>query len=383
MRWAPSGASVVAESEQLEERVGAPSATPLPIRVNPVHEEVLLSWLARLAAEHHRSLRALGKRSLSLKKRPSGKESWWSRPPPTLLDRISEISGVSVLMLRELTQHSFSAVYRDDEASGRFTLHRYEAKRKKPWPAGYAICSQCLAEDVTPHLRRNWLIGWLAACSYHASILTTHCPWCRRQLLIPALIRMSDFSSTLCPRCSASLIEFGSATAHESVLRLQQILLRGKREGVTEFPSLGRLTWCETVALIDVLLGTGVTGTTLEERGRISRQFLEFRGESSSESPLARSRHDSLRFLAWLLDGWPDSTGARIARDLLRRGLNTRRNRLSQHLSPRWRGYPWSPGPHDIEPTIQHRLGELLQISSSRSSADEVQVNEPSNEFAM
>ena len=32
-------------------------------------------------------------------------------------------------------------------------------------------------------------------------------------------------------------------------------------------------------------------------------------------------RHGSLRFLAWLIEGWPDSFGASIGRDMLWRSL--------------------------------------------------------------
>lgn len=53
--------------------------------------------------------------------------------------------------------------------------------------------------------------------------------------------------------------------------------------------------------------------------------------------------------------------GAAVGRDLLKRWLSGKPNRISHHLRPTWPGHPWSPGPQDIEPEIQNRLRELIQ----------------------
>jgi hypothetical protein len=75
-----------------------------------------------------------------------------------------------------------------------------------------------------------------------------------------------------------------------------------------------------------------------------------------AEVQIYSCRHDSLRFLAWLIDGWPDSLGARIGRDMLWRGLSCKRNRLLHHVLPGWPGHPWSPSPPDFAPEVHARL---------------------------
>ena len=72
-------------------------------------------------------------------------------------------------------------------------------------------------------------------------------------------------------------------------------------------------------------------------------------------------RHDSLRFIAWLIEGWPESPGATVGREMLRRDLNRRPKRLSHHVTPRWKGHPWSPSPHDFSHEIVARLRKLLE----------------------
>ncbi len=105
------------------------------------------------------------------------------------------------------------------------------------------------------------------------------------------------------------------AVGHTSVIRLQEALLRGKRAGVTVIDGLGTFTWDEVIAFVDILLGMFWTDTTLDERNQIvTRYEYEDDDEPRSEMQFYRCRHDSLRFLAWLIEGWPNSLGASIGR---------------------------------------------------------------------
>jgi len=66
-------------------------------------------------------------------------------------------------------------------------------------------------------------------------------------------------------------------------------------------------------------------------------------------------RHASLQFLAWLLDAWPDSEGAQIARCMLMRWSAAQRNCLCRNLRLRWSD-PWTSGPNNFSPPIVERL---------------------------
>jgi hypothetical protein len=251
--------------------------------------------------------------------------------------------------------------YRDDEASTRFAGRRYDSRAPNQRTYRFAVCGRCLESDATPFLRSHWLLGWLALCPEHATILITRCPHCRAGLRVAPFATAAPFSPTFCIRCSESLLGRNESAAHPAVIQMQESLLQAKREGVTELEGLGRFTWKEIVALADVLLGTIWTGLTFEELHQIFRHYeFEPADEPRQEMRFYDCRHDSLRFLAWLIDGFPESASAAIAIDMLRRGLSKKRNRLSHHLMPRWPGHPWSPGPHDIDPEILHRLRKLI-----------------------
>lgn len=126
---------------------------------------------------------------------------------------------------------------------------------------------------------------------------------------------------------------------------------------------MGELTWKEIVALADVLIGMVWTDLTVAEQEQLWTQYMQvFRHEVRQPTEIFDARHDSLCFLAWLIEGWPHGAGPAVAKTLLARWLTTERNRLCKHLRPP-RADPWSSGPTNFEPSIQRRLRALAGIS--------------------
>lgn len=144
--------------------------------------------------------------------------------------------------------------------------------------------------------------------------------------------------------------------------RLQAALLRSKSEGVAELDGLGELTWKEMVALADVLIGMVWTDLTVAEQERLWIPYTQaFRNEPRQPTEILSARHDSLCFLAWLIDGWPHGDGPAVAKALLTRWFSAERNRLCRHLRSAWDD-PWSSGATNFEPPIQQRLRALAGI---------------------
>ena len=333
----------------------------LPLYVAPLPEESLFSWLQRLASRLEVSFHTLASQSFGIEDR-AGRTVWWHRPHPWTLARISQRTGVKIARLRSMTFEELQPGYREDEDPARFAGRRYDT-RAPDWRAyRFAVCGPCLHEDETPYLRSLWQVGWLAVCPTHGTVLLTRCERCRCGIRVPQLSVCTPFSPTKCTRCGESLLTHHYRSALPAVVRLQEALFRGKREGVTEIAGLGTFTWPELVALADVVLGVFWTETILDERNAISIRYqFENLETPRLETRLYDCRHDSLLFLSWLLEDWPNSLGASIGRDLLWRGLSRRRNRLSHHVLPHWKGHPWSPSPHDFAPEIEARLRKLLE----------------------
>ena len=115
------------------------------------------------------------------------------------------------------------------------------------------------------------------------------------------------------------------------------------------------------VALVDVLVGMVWTDLTLAERDQIFHLYTCDHLNRAGDA-IYDCRYGSLRFLTWLIKGWPDSPSAKVARSLLIRWLNADRNRLCRHLRPR-SANPWSAGPNNFEPPIRDRLRGLAGVS--------------------
>ena len=111
--------------------------------------------------------------------------------------------------------------------------------------------------------------------------------------------------------------------AHPSVTRLQGTLLKGKRHGATTLPGIGTLSWSETVALIDLLLGVYWRVLDYDDQESIRTQHEKSDLAPSLADRAYDTRYGSLQFLAWLFEGWPHGAGTCIARELLARGLET------------------------------------------------------------
>lgn len=283
----------------------------------------------------------------------------WCRPHPWLLMRISQHTGVPVPRLRQMTLENFQPVYRDDEASGRFTGRRYDNRAAEPRAYRFVVCPACLRTDTRPHLKREWLIGWVAVCPQHKTVLLERCAKCRKRLQFPAFGSQAPFLPDRCVRCAGDLSGRPDTPTLAAVARIQTALLAAKSSGKVELDGLGQLSWPEIVAVVDVLLGTVWTDLTLAEQEQIWAPYTESFGEAQYRpTDIYRSRYDSLYFLAWLLEGWPHRTGPTVARELLGRWLGAERNRICRHLRSR-SADPWTAGPNNFEPSIGERLRSL------------------------
>jgi hypothetical protein len=339
----------------------------LPFYVEPLPDEGLLSWLLRLATRLRVSMHALAYSSFGVDDR-GGHTRWWLRPHPWLLARISERTGVPVTRLRKMTLSGYQPVYRDDEAGGRFCGRRFEVLPPDRRLFRFAVCGACIEEDERPYLRHEWLIGWTAVCARHNVQLIERCEQCRGVLRVGRWTSTAMFTPARCQRCGEGVRVFADRSAHPSVSALQGMMLGAKMVGHMELAGLGQLTWREVVALADILIAAVWKWTTMDERAQVRDLYIHSLGDSH-DTDMYDGRHDSLRFLAWLLGGWPHGLGPQVAQEMLRRWLFGNREFASFHLPSEWAGKA-GVETHAIGPEIRTRIHGLY-ASLVRASPEE------------
>ena len=169
----------------LEERlmraaVSASSAEydPWPVRPKPLPDEILSSWLMRLAMAHGVKLHTLSTATWPQK-------AVWNRD----IDKSADEEVVRVLAGKTATslERAWSTVLSAYE--GRL-FESYNYYGPTPWllPVGVyhrvrqrygqQFCPRCLAEDEEPYYRRRWRLAFMVCCEHHRVTLCDRCPRC-------------------------------------------------------------------------------------------------------------------------------------------------------------------------------------------------------------
>jgi hypothetical protein len=335
---------------------------PLASSVRPLPDESLLSWLFRLATHLDLSMDELAQDGFGVVDY-SPHSNWWRRPGLVVLERIQARTGVDVLHLRPMT-HAGWSVYLNDEATERFAQRVYQCLPPRRRLLRWAVCRQCLEGDPVPYLRRSWMIGWLAVCPIHGTILIDRCAACGMKPRAAPFQSRARFSPLTCGRCGESL-DGVDRSASPSVARLQAAFLQGKRTGRLELPGIGRLSWRETMALADVIQAILWTTLSGDEQERVLAKYWE-EFELPPEGQVWVARYSSLEALAWFFQGWPRSSGSAVAMELLARWIKGNHTRVLRHPLGIWAD-PRESARGDLSPRIQKRLRTIYEgaISSA------------------
>ncbi|WP_312862189.1 TniQ family protein [Rhizobium sp. BK529] len=144
-----------------------------PVIVAPQFDELLSSWLHRLAFANGVAPRAFA-RVLGLA------PGMWSasldlRLPGNTASQLCTNTGVSLDHLSGMTlSHALpKRILLPLRSSGR--------RDRSTW---LQFCSRCLAEDPHPYFRRRWRLASRVACSRHGCRLRDRCPFCRSRIAV-------------------------------------------------------------------------------------------------------------------------------------------------------------------------------------------------------
>ncbi len=147
-----------------------------PVAAGPQPDELLSSWLHRLAFGNGLPPKALGP-ALDL-----GSGAWSGRLdlalPAIARDQLVRCTGltpgaVGGMTLAGAGARALLSPLRADLSPGR------RGRRQAAW---LQFCPQCLAEDEEPYFRREWRLATTIVCARHGSRLLDRCPACGQGL---------------------------------------------------------------------------------------------------------------------------------------------------------------------------------------------------------
>ena len=150
-----------------------------PAHVKPQRDELLSSWLVRLAMAHGIKLHTFCSVTWPLKQ-------IWNRDIDRsadleLLQTLSDKTATPLERVRATTLAAYESVLYEEHkklgpAAWITPVGIYHRTRTK---CGQQFCPSCLAEDKEPYYRRKWRLAFMVACEKHHTLLYDRCPGCR------------------------------------------------------------------------------------------------------------------------------------------------------------------------------------------------------------
>lgn len=150
-----------------------------PVHLKPYSNELLSSWMLRLAHAHGLKLQTFY--SIIFDKN----KSIWNRDidkfaPDWLINRLSSATGTSIQDVTHTTLKSYEGIlYETHQPKGNTRwinpIGIYHRTHKN---FGLQFCPICLAHDQDPYFRKYWRLAFFTECEKHHVLLHDRCPRC-------------------------------------------------------------------------------------------------------------------------------------------------------------------------------------------------------------
>jgi hypothetical protein len=298
--------------------MSSPGSSPeiLPVHLKPLPDELLSSWLIRLAHAHGQKLQTFCAQLFGRNK------AIWNRDidrlaPDWLVARLSEVTATPIEKITATTLKSYEGyLYERHQPNGNtrwiLPLGVYHRTHRN---SGLLCCPECLAEDAAPYFRRCWRLALSVACTQHKSWLIDCCPSCSS----PIEPHRSDMHSkeyfpilnqlVYCWHCGVDLRMNNDMTQPDtSVLQFQQSLNQALERGYTD--------WAGNRSMYSTLYFDGlralIAGLTsrrsiqrMVQHGRCNELTLCAWPRAGFEFATLEDRKSLVAWLSKLLHDWP------------------------------------------------------------------------------
>ncbi|MBE0702441.1 MULTISPECIES: TniQ family protein [Phyllobacteriaceae] len=196
---------------EIRERYGDVARDCWPVSVDPLADELLSSWLHRLALANGIAPRSFAgvfgldermwspRLDLQLPRHVAG----------VLADETSVPQGaISAMMISGCSMATLLLPLRDSAHRNRSTWMQY--------------CPQCLATDEAPYFRRQWRLASRVSCFVHGCGLRDRCPACRAG--VAAFDHGELLPQHICARCGFDLRAAPKAKVNAAARQLERAI---------------------------------------------------------------------------------------------------------------------------------------------------------------
>ncbi|MBM9890244.1 MULTISPECIES: TniQ family protein [Deefgea] len=293
----------------------------LPINERPLPDELFTSWFHRLAWLNGIKSHRLTKKFWHHPGTPWGGDGDLRVAEVDLL-RMADIGRVPYQLIWQTSLRSYEGIIYQNTADNPAGIRPLGGRGKQRTAHGIAFCPECLAGDQMPYFRRRWRVSYVVACMEHRRLLLDACPGCASSIMvISADEGAKSFPRyphwTRCIRCGYDWRREGdlaeSISLSDSFWQLQSQIHGAITHSWTigpdgsEIMSLGYFQGLRY--LLRALIGYQ---SHIKIREIVAPHFGELalppqRSQRSSFDLLRQcDRVFLMRYLAWLLEEWPD-----------------------------------------------------------------------------
>ncbi|MFA6412381.1 MAG: TniQ family protein [Syntrophales bacterium] len=286
-----------------------------PIHLKPKDDELLSSWLVRLA-------RIYGVKTHSFCSTIWPRKNIWNRD----IDRLADIEVLSTLA--EKTATPYERVYETTLRSFEGRLwETYNTIGNNAWLMplgvyhrehrlwGLQYCSCCLAEDEDPYFRRMWRLAFVTVCEVHYFMLRDKCPECNSPLNYYRNQYWFD-SITYCCKCGYDLrraIPLKAKGIRQQVKHQKYFMAALKRGwiNISGFGTVHSLLFFPVYHQFARLMATGkrkeVIQATMNQLISFPRISGHFWGRLKYvDNMFVEDRYSCIARANWLLEKWPN-----------------------------------------------------------------------------
>ena len=302
----------------------------IPAHLQPKSDELLSSWLVRLALAYRMPPNKFY--SLLLPQHPIFPTYVDETDNVFLSARLEDAIGVSEARVKATTLTTYESVFVTYHSRGRLGERTVLLQwilpishQHSPYNLyGLQYCPSCLSEDEAPYFRRRWRLAFISMCEIHHVLLLDSCERCglpidfRRNASEGQKKKRRTFATTKCYSCNFDVRDASTTAPPQSTfaddLSFQETMLKvlGKREIITPkgenylvdslFDRLYSLT---------ELLAFGESGRFI--RTQLCKRYdlrtfsvTQTQGHRSVETLRVRERFRLIRVAGRAMREWPD-----------------------------------------------------------------------------